>query len=68
MGTKGNTKNTWHKLTEDADPKRFIVLSDEVGHISQRLRWPVSEFVRDRKKIDGIIYTKWAYQDDINRT
>lgn len=59
------TKSIWHKLTEDADLKRFIVLSDNVGHISQRLRWPVAEFVRNSEKKNGIIYTKWAYQDDI---
>lgn len=65
METKGVAKNIWHKMTEDADPKRFVVLSDKFGHISQRLRWPFAEFVRDSKKKDGIIYTKWAYQDEI---
>lgn len=58
-------KSIWHKLTEDADPERFVVLSDCMDHISKRLRWPFAEFVRDSKKKEGICYTKWAYQDDI---
>lgn len=57
-------KSIWHKTTEDADPKRLVVLSDGVDHISERLRWPFAEFIRDSKK-EGINFTKWAYLDEI---
>lgn len=56
--------NVWHKMKENANPKLLVVLSDDEGNISRKLRWPFAEFIRDSKK-KGINYTKWAYLEDL---